>query len=193
MTVTHSASQGWKNKNPLSSSSGQAQYQDLNSFQRKVNILKASSEPNYRNYTLIVQEGGREGGPVEGLETIYWRGMLMSFDEMFPNSRLSLSKWPKAGPVGWTGHMKAELHIVLECWRFATGHSSTLAFGNMQALLETFGQNNKTCFNLISLFYFPKARNAVWLKSLTELLFQPLGDIISNEWLFSIIKSWSIY
>ena len=62
MTVTHSASQGWKNKNPLSSSSGQAQYQDLNSFQRKVNILKASSEPNYRNYTLIVQEGGREGG-----------------------------------------------------------------------------------------------------------------------------------
>ena len=52
-------------------------------------------------------------------------------------------------------------HIVPECWRFATGHSSTLAFGNIQALLETFGQNNKTYFNLISLFYFPKARNTL--------------------------------
>ena len=81
--------------------------------------------------------------------------------------------------MGWTEH------IVPECWRFATGHSSTLAFGNMQALLETLGQNNKTYFNLISLFSFPKARNA--LCPLTEellaeeLLFHPLGDIISNE------------
>ena len=46
----------------------QAQYQDLNSFKRKVNILKAGSDTNYRNY--IDRQGGREGmgegGPVEG-------------------------------------------------------------------------------------------------------------------------------
>ena len=107
----------------------------------------------------------------------------MSFHEMFPNSRLSLSKWPK----DWSsGHMEAK-HIVPECWRFATGHSSTLAFGNIQALLETFGQNNKTYFNLISLFYFPKARSDFcpltdrWVCGQS---LHPLRDIIRNEWAF---------
>ena len=66
----------------------------------------------------------------------------------------------------------------------ATGHSSELAFGNMQALLETFGQNNKTNFNLISLFYFPKARSDFC--PLTDRWacgqsLHPLRDIIRNE------------